>query len=43
MPQQVSHNTKHYEKIIAYKNYLINELLKKVKALTAELEQSKNK
>jgi hypothetical protein len=32
----------HYEKLLSDKSYLINELLKKVKILTLELEQYKN-
>jgi glycosyltransferase involved in cell wall biosynthesis len=33
----------HYEKLLSDKSYLINELLKKVKMLTLELDQYKNK
>jgi len=33
----------HYEKLLADKTYLINELLKKVKGLTVELDEYKNK
>jgi glycosyltransferase involved in cell wall biosynthesis len=33
----------HYEKLLADKTYLINELLKKVKGLTVELDEIRNK
>jgi hypothetical protein len=33
----------HYEKLLSDKSYLINELLKKVKMLTLELDEYKNK
>ena len=39
----VQETINYYEKVIEDKSYLINELLKKIKKLTAELEEQKNK
>lgn len=39
---ELAKQQQHYEKIIADKNHLINELFKKIKKLSVELEESKN-
>jgi hypothetical protein len=41
--ESVENIKQHYEKLLADKTYLINELLKKVKGLTVELDEYKNK
>ena len=41
MQQQIDELRKHYEKQMGEKVYLINELLKKIKDLNAELTQYK--